>query len=58
MSGVAERLRGGSQDYPGLQAQAARELEENGFHTDYVAIRRAADLHGEARLIDNIEVVR
>ncbi len=55
LSGVAERLRGGSQDYPGLQAQAARELGENGFHTDYVAIRRAADLHepegGEGELV-------
>jgi pantoate--beta-alanine ligase len=44
LSGLAERLRGGSQDYAGLQAQAARELDDNGFRTDYVAIRRAADL--------------
>jgi pantoate--beta-alanine ligase len=44
LSGVAQKLREGSDDYAGLQAQTARELEANGFKTDYVAIRRAADL--------------
>jgi pantoate--beta-alanine ligase len=44
LGGMAEKLRDGSDDYAGLEAQAARELDENGFRTDYVAVRRAADL--------------
>ena len=44
LGGLAEKLRDGSDDYAGLEAQAARELDENGFRTDYVAVRRAADL--------------
>jgi len=44
LSGVAQKLREGSNDYAGLQAQTARELDANGFRTDYVAIRRADDL--------------
>jgi len=44
ISGLAAKLRDGENDYAGLQAQAARELDENGFRTDYIAIRRAADL--------------
>lgn len=44
LSGVAQTLREGSQDFAGLQAQAAQELDANGLRTDYVAIRRAADL--------------
>ena len=55
ISGLAEKLRGGEDDYTGLQLQAARELDENGFRTDYIAIRRAADLSepaaGEADLV-------
>ncbi len=44
LTGLAEILRSGSSDYAGLQSQAVRELNESGFCTDYVAIRRAADL--------------
>ena len=44
LSGLAQKLREGGEDYAGLQAQAARELGDNGFRTEYVAIRRAADL--------------
>ena len=44
LSGLAEKLRQGNEDYAGLQSQAVRELDENGFRTDYVAIRRAEDL--------------
>jgi pantoate--beta-alanine ligase len=55
LRGLAEKLREGSDDYAGLQSQAARELDENGFRTDYVAIRCAADLlepaPGEDRLV-------
>jgi pantoate--beta-alanine ligase len=55
LRGMAEKLRDGNDDYAGLEAQAARELYENGFRTDYVAIRRAADLlepaPGEAELV-------
>ena len=55
LTGVAQALREGSQDFAGLQAQAARELDDNGLRTDYVAIRNAADLlepvAGEDRLV-------
>jgi pantoate--beta-alanine ligase len=44
LSGIAQRLREGSDDYAGLESQAVRELDEHGFGPDYVAIRRAADL--------------
>lgn len=44
LSGIAHRLGEGSDDFAGLEAQASRELDENGFGPDYVAIRRAADL--------------
>jgi len=44
LSGLAQKLQEGSDDYAGLQAQTARELDANGFTTDYIAIRRAADL--------------
>ena len=44
LSGVAAQLRGGSDDFAGLQVRAAQELEDHGFRADYIAIRRAADL--------------
>ena len=44
LGGMADKLREGNSDYAGLQAQAATELDHLGFTTDYVAIRRAADL--------------
>ncbi len=55
LTGLAAELRRGSDDYAGLQAQAAVELNENGFRTDYIAVRRADDLAepapDEARLV-------
>jgi pantoate--beta-alanine ligase len=44
LGGLADKLREGNSDYAGLQAQTATELDHLGFTTDYVAIRRAADL--------------
>ncbi len=44
LSSLASKLRDGDNDYAGLQLQAASELDDNGFRTDYIAIRRAADL--------------
>ena len=55
ISGLAQALRDGSGDFAGLQAQAARELDANGFKTDYIAIRRSEDLlepeAGESSLV-------
>lgn len=55
LSGLAGKLREGGDDFVALQAQATRELDESGFTTDYVAIRRAADLQepepGEPNLV-------
>jgi pantoate--beta-alanine ligase len=44
LSSLASKLRDGDNDYARLQLQAASELDDNGFRTDYIAIRRAADL--------------
>lgn len=44
ISGLAQKVREGNRDYAVLQAQAAQELDANGFRTDYVAVRRAEDL--------------
>ena len=44
LNGMAAQLRSGSDDFAGLQARAALELEDSGFRSDYIAIRRAADL--------------
>ena len=44
ISGIKERLQQGSDDYAGLQAEAAREIKQSGLGPDYVAIRRASDL--------------
>ncbi len=44
LSGLADKLRAGSADYAGLQAQAVAELADSGFTVDYVSIRRALDL--------------
>jgi len=55
IGGLAAKLRDGDDDYAGLQAQAADELDQSGLRTDYMAIRRAADLTepaaGEAQLV-------
>jgi len=48
LTGLAETLRSGTADYAGLQGRAVRELNETGFCTDYIAIRRAADLREPA----------
>jgi len=41
---------------PGMEADAARELETAGFRPDYVSVRRAADL-GEAGAKDKVLVI-
>ncbi len=52
---LAARLRAGTDDYTGLEAQAAAELDAKGLRTDYVVVRRAADLlepdAGETELV-------
>lgn len=57
LSGLAEKLRQGSGDYAGLQAQAAQELEANGLATDYISIRRAADLEEPGRAETDLVVL-
>jgi pantoate--beta-alanine ligase len=69
---VAQALRGGRTDFENLQVQAMQALDAQGWQTDYVAIRRQADLGtpqaahplvvlaaarlGRTRLIDNLEI--
>ena len=75
LADTAGLLRLGAADIAALEIQAAERIDAAGLRTDYVAIRRAADLQppgpddrdlvilaaaylGQARLIDNLEVVR
>ena len=55
LSDLAARLRNGEDDFYRLEKEAAAELDGSGFRTDYVAIRRAADLldpvAGESELV-------
>jgi pantoate--beta-alanine ligase len=48
LAAVLRRLRAavaqGARDWAALEAEAARELEADGFRVDYVAVRRALDL--------------
>ncbi|MCK9529967.1 MAG: pantoate--beta-alanine ligase [Gammaproteobacteria bacterium] len=41
---IAEAIRAGRRDFSALEQQAAHALAQQGFHPDYVSIRRAADL--------------
>lgn len=72
LAAIAEAVRAGQHDYAALETAAARHLNEAGWQTDYVAIRRRADLQqaeagqalvvlaaaklGRTRLIDNLEI--
>jgi pantoate--beta-alanine ligase len=72
LQAIAAAVRGGSTDWPVLEAAAMRSLTERGWVPDYVAIRRRADLGapdgvqplvvlaaarlGSTRLIDNLEL--
>lgn len=44
LTDLAAKLRNGDDDYAGLQAAAASELDAHGLRTDYMAVRRAVDL--------------
>ena len=68
---VAAALRDGRTDWPVLEARATSSLDSLGWQSDYIAIRRQADLGlpqagdalvvlgaariGRTRLIDNLE---
>ena len=73
LSGIAEAVKQGSEDYQGLEADAIAHLEDKGFKTEYLSIRNASNLGepigeellvlaaawlGKARLIDNIQIKR
>ena len=42
--GIRDAVRGGEGDYAGLERAAVAELDAAGWKTDYVAVRRQADL--------------
>jgi pantoate--beta-alanine ligase len=73
LSGIAEAVKQGSEDYQGLEADAIAHLEDKGFKIEYLSIRNASNLGeptgeellvlaaawlGKARLIDNIQIRR
>lgn len=44
LSGIRQAVRGGDRDFVRLENVAAAELDQRGWQTDYVAIRRQSDL--------------
>jgi len=73
LSGIAEAVKAGNNDYQQLEAEAIANLEIKGFKTEYLSIRNASNLGepteeelvvlaaawlGKARLIDNIQIKR
>ncbi len=73
LSGIAEAVKAGVDDYQQLEANAVKHLEKKGFKTEYLSIRNASNLGepteeelvvlaaawlGKARLIDNIQIKR
>ena len=69
---VAQEVHAGGTDFEAMQAKALSTLAAQGWQTDYVALRRQADLGapqagqplvvlaaarlGRTRLIDNLEI--
>lgn len=41
---IREAVRGGERNFAQLEREALVELQENGWHADYIAVRRQADL--------------
>jgi pantoate--beta-alanine ligase len=73
LSGIAEAVKAGGNNYQQLEAEAIAHLEDKGFKTEYLSIRNASNLGepteeelvvlaaawlGKARLIDNIQIKR
>ena len=73
LSGIAEAVKAGSNDYQKLEADAIEYLDNKGFKIEYLSVRNAEDLTepaagelvvlaavwlGKARLIDNIQIKR
>ncbi len=72
LQSVAQKLQSGSQDYPQLEQEAVKQLQQAGFKPDYIQIRNtdlsqptsdskqlvilAAAWLGNTRLIDNIQL--
>ena len=50
LSAVCEELKGGARDFQRMDQQAMTELSRHGWHPDYVAVRRQADLHPPTEL--------
>jgi pantoate--beta-alanine ligase len=44
LAAVADAIRRGEHDYGSLQARASKLLDDDGFRTDYIEIRKANDL--------------
>jgi pantoate--beta-alanine ligase len=56
LAAVAQAVRGGDRAWGRLERDALAELDEHGWQTDYVAVRRQADLQapsggGEALVV-------
>jgi pantoate--beta-alanine ligase len=44
LCGIRDAVQGGATQYPALAADAMARLEQAGFRSEYVSIRRAGDL--------------
>lgn len=57
LSAIADALQSGNSDYAELEARAAAALDDAGFETEYVSIRRAEDLAAPDRDSDALVVL-
>ncbi|NNJ90341.1 MAG: pantoate--beta-alanine ligase, partial [Gammaproteobacteria bacterium] len=56
MQGLAERIRAGETEYEAMEKATADQIDQAGFKTDYLVIRRVADLE-EPQASDDIKVI-
>jgi pantoate--beta-alanine ligase len=56
MQRLAERIRAGESDYPAMEKATVNQIDQAGFKTDYLVIRRVADLE-EPQAADDIKVI-
>ena len=54
---IAEQIASGNQDYPALKAEARKQIEAEGFQTDYISICKSKTLESAAADDEQITVL-
>lgn len=57
LSWIAEQIASGNQDYPALEAEARKQIEAEGFKTDYISICNSKTLESAAADDEKITVL-